>query len=131
MQSTTEIKIRNYHIDHFGHVNHARYIEFLEEARWQYLEKNHLIEPIHRIEAFHVVSKVAIEYLHPVRLADVLRIETRINGRSSKCFWIDQRAHITSSGIAAIKRPLSPMSLWMHKDARKGSTQRCFEFGQT
>ncbi len=103
MQSTTEIKIRNYHIDHFGHVNHARYLEFLEEARWQYLEKNHLIEPIHRIKAFHVVSKVEIDYRHPVRLADVLHIETKINGRSSKCFWVDQRAHITSSGITAIR----------------------------
>ncbi len=103
MQSTTEIKIRNYHIDHFGHVNHARYLEFLEEARWQYLEKNRLLEPIHRIEAFHVVSKVAIKYLHPVRLGDILRIETKIDGRSSKCFWVDQMAYIKVSEKTAIE----------------------------
>ena len=29
-----EIKIRGYHLDLFGHVNNARYLEFLEEARW-------------------------------------------------------------------------------------------------
>ena len=103
MQSTTEITVRNYHIDHFGHVNHARYLEFLEEARWQYLEKHQLLAPIHRIEAFHVVSKVEIKYLHPVRIGDVLRIETKIDGRSSNCFWVDQKAHIKASGKIAIK----------------------------
>ncbi len=103
MQSTTNIKVRNYHIDNFGHVNHTRYLEFLEEARWQYLEKNQLLEPIHQNEAFHVVSKVVIKYLHPVRIGDVLRIETKIDGRSSKCFWVEQRAYIKSSGKTAIK----------------------------
>lgn len=103
MQSTTNINIRNYHIDNFGHVNHARYLEFLEEARWQYLEKNQLLEPIHQNEMFHVVSKIVINYLHPVRLGDVLSIETKIDGRSSKCFWVDQTAYIKSSGKTAVK----------------------------
>ena len=103
MQSTTEIKVRNYHIDHFGHVNHARYLEFLEEARWQYLEENRLLDPIHQVEAFHVVGKIVIEYLHPVRLGDVLCIETKIDGRSSNCFWVAQRASIKASGRTAIK----------------------------
>jgi thioesterase III len=29
-----EIPVRGYHIDMFGHVNNARYLEFLESARW-------------------------------------------------------------------------------------------------
>ena len=52
MKTTTEITIRNYHIDHFGHVNHARYVELLEEARWRYLEENKLDSSklsIHRV----------------------------------------------------------------------------------
>ena len=32
--STTRISVRGYHEDRFGHVNNARYLEFLEEARW-------------------------------------------------------------------------------------------------
>ena len=32
MPSSIEIKIRGYHADMFGHVNHARYLEFMEEA---------------------------------------------------------------------------------------------------
>ena len=38
MESTTEIVIRGYHVDIYGHVNNARYLEFLEEDRWAVLE---------------------------------------------------------------------------------------------
>jgi len=31
---TTQIKVRGYHCDFYGHVNNARFLEFLEEARW-------------------------------------------------------------------------------------------------
>ncbi|XLM23374.1 thioesterase, partial [Chromobacterium piscinae] len=34
MAHHTRIKVRGYHLDLFGHVNNARYLEFLEEARW-------------------------------------------------------------------------------------------------
>ena len=30
----TEIKVRGYHADFYGHVNNARFLEFLEEDRW-------------------------------------------------------------------------------------------------
>ena len=36
--STIEIKVRGYHVDIYGHVNNARYVEFLEEARWAFAE---------------------------------------------------------------------------------------------
>ncbi|SQA97049.1 Long-chain acyl-CoA thioesterase FadM [Cedecea neteri] len=35
----THIKVRGYHMDVYQHVNNARYLEFLEEARWEGLEK--------------------------------------------------------------------------------------------
>ena len=31
------VRVRNYHLDGYGHVNNARYLEFLEEARWAFL----------------------------------------------------------------------------------------------
>lgn len=37
--TTTQIRVRGYHEDRFGHVNHARYLEFLEDARWAHLEE--------------------------------------------------------------------------------------------
>ena len=35
-----KIKIRNYHSDNQNHVNYARYLKFLEEGSWDFLEKN-------------------------------------------------------------------------------------------
>lgn len=38
MEYLTEIKVRGYHADFYGHVNNARYLEFFEEDRWALLE---------------------------------------------------------------------------------------------
>jgi len=38
MEYRTEIKVRGYHADFYGHVNNARYLEFFEEDRWARLE---------------------------------------------------------------------------------------------
>ena len=92
MKSITDITIRNYHIDHFGHVNHARYVELLEEARWRYLEENGLLAPIHETGTFHVVAKIEIDYRCSARIHNVLQIETRIHDRSDHNFRILQRA---------------------------------------
>ncbi|WP_269434919.1 thioesterase family protein [Desulfosarcina ovata] len=53
----TEIRIRGYHLDLFGHVNNARYLEFLEEARWAIFDDKLNLEDLARGGfAFTVVS---------------------------------------------------------------------------
>lgn len=103
MKATTEIIVRNYHIDHFGHVNHARYVELLEEARWRYLEENNLLEPIHRLGAFHVVTDLAIQYRQGARIGDILRIETQIDGRSNHSFSVSQKIFLQASSKVAVE----------------------------
>lgn len=34
-----KLTVRNYHLDGYGHVNNARYLEFLEEARWTFFQE--------------------------------------------------------------------------------------------
>ncbi|MDX2501228.1 MAG: hotdog domain-containing protein [Deltaproteobacteria bacterium] len=43
MKTQIQKQIMNYQTDSFGIVHHARYLEILEEARWQYCYENHLI----------------------------------------------------------------------------------------
>ena len=89
--------VRSYHIDYFGHVNHARFVELLEEARWRYLEENQLLDPIHHVGAFHVVAKVTIEYKQPAYIGDILRFETQIDQRSAHSFQMDQKVYLKKS----------------------------------
>ncbi len=72
------MKIRGYHTDRFGHVNHARYVEFLEEGRWIYFEENLLMSPFHEAGIAHVVANLNINYRRPAVVGDILRVETDI-----------------------------------------------------
>jgi len=87
----TTIKVRGYHLDVYQHVNNARYLEFLEEARWQWLEE---------VEAFHwlqeqrlafVVVNININYRRPAVLGDVLTIDSEITQLNGKSGLIAQR----------------------------------------
>jgi thioesterase-3 len=73
-----EIKIRGYHLDLFGHVNNARYLEFLEEARWAAFEKTvDLHELARRGYAFTVVN-ININYRRPAFMNEVVVVETQV-----------------------------------------------------
>jgi len=78
MTHCTEIKVRGYHLDLYGHVNNARYLEFLEEARWALLEEGDLDWFMKQGYAL-VVSRIDIRYLRPAGMSDVLEIETRMD----------------------------------------------------
>ena len=32
----SEVRVRGFHVDVYQHVNNARYLEFLEDARWHF-----------------------------------------------------------------------------------------------
>lgn len=84
------IKIRNYHIDSHGHVNNARYIEFIEESSWEHLEQNSgLIELFKHLMdegVIHVVVNINCNYKSSAVMGDTLRVETDLKSSSIKSF---------------------------------------------
>jgi len=58
---THEIKVRGFHCDMFGHVNNARYLEFLEETRWEWLNRLTSFDFFERKNMSFVVVSVTIE----------------------------------------------------------------------
>ncbi len=91
MKTTINIKVRGYHIDHFDHVNNARYLEFLEEARWHYCEENNLIEGFHQKGIFHVTANININYKRSAVVGDILRIETLVENSDRKSITMRQQ----------------------------------------
>jgi thioesterase-3 len=78
MIHTIEIKIRGYHLDLFGHVNNARYLEFLEEARWAAFEKTVDLQDMARRGYAFTVVNININYRRPALMNDVLCVETEV-----------------------------------------------------
>lgn len=78
LKTTTEKRILNYQTDSFGIVHHARYLEIMEEARWQYCFDNHLMEPFHQNGIYHVVANINIDYQGSARVGDMVAIETEV-----------------------------------------------------
>ncbi len=85
MNHTIEIKIRGYHLDLFGHVNNARYLEFLEEARWAAFEKTVDLQELARGGYAFTVVNINISYRRPALMNDVICVESEITkwGRRS------------------------------------------------
>ncbi len=84
--AVAEIKVRGYHLDLYGHVNNARYLELLEEARWRLLDDGPAFDRwSNRGLAFNVVN-ININYRRPATLGQVLLIRTsveKIGGKSA------------------------------------------------
>ena len=86
-KTITKIDIRGYHLDGYQHVNNARYLEFLEEGRWQHYE-NISTEAYAKLGFAFVIVNININYRLPAIFGDVIRIETNIEkiGNSSLVF---------------------------------------------
>ena len=91
MDPTTEVKIRGYHLDVYGHVNNARYLEFLEEARWDLFENHFELERWKAKQLGFFVVRIAINYRRPASLGDVLSIATHISHFGKKSAVFTQR----------------------------------------
>ncbi|MDU7389481.1 YbgC/FadM family acyl-CoA thioesterase [Atlantibacter hermannii] len=81
----THIKVRGYHLDVYQHVNNARYLEFLEEARWDGLEQEEGFQWMTANRIAFVVVNININYRRPAVLGDLLKVSSQVeqlNGKS-------------------------------------------------
>lgn len=75
-----QLLIRESHLDSFGHVNHATYLQILEEARWEMCHEHGLnLEWIKKHGIGPVIIEVNIRYLKEIRLRESITIETVVN----------------------------------------------------
>jgi len=95
----TTIKVRGYHLDVYQHVNNARYLEFLEEARWQWLEEADAFAWLQQQQLAFVVVNININYRRPAVLGDVLAIHSEITQLNGKSGIITQRVMLAESDI--------------------------------
>jgi YbgC/YbaW family acyl-CoA thioester hydrolase len=78
--------VRGYELDSYRHVNHAIYLSYLEQARWDYLASRGLtLKKLDEIQRWPVVVHLEIDYLKSALMDDELVIWSRLAdlGRAS------------------------------------------------
>ena len=93
----TYIKVRGYHLDGYQHVNNARYLEFLEEARWGYLEQHGDIEHFEQLGLAWVIVNININYRFAATNGQTLEIATQFSQIGSKSAVIHQVIKVQGS----------------------------------
>ncbi|WP_273826959.1 acyl-CoA thioesterase [Providencia rettgeri] len=86
---TTKIKVHGYHIDVFQHVNNARYLEFYEADRWEWMGKENFASWILDNQLTMAAVNINVNYIQGVLMGDELTVVTRmekIGSKSAVCY---------------------------------------------
>lgn len=97
-----EIRIRGYHTDLYQHVNNARYLEFLEEGRWQLLEDHLDLEAFMNNGFQFFVVNINISYKGQARPNDLIYIKTGLKKIGNKSAVIKQHIINKDTGVLCV-----------------------------
>jgi len=95
----TKITVRGYHVDMYQHVNNARYLEFLEEARWQFVESVLDLSGFLKKGMGFVVVNININYRAPATIGQVLIIKSLMAAIKRRSATIHQEIFLDGTEI--------------------------------
>ena len=98
----SELTVRTYHTDAFGHINNSRYLELLEEARWRYSEDIGLTPLLYQQQLGFIIIDMRLRFRVPVSDGERLSIETSLISLGSASGEVVQTANIVSSQQKAL-----------------------------
>lgn len=83
--------MRGYELDSFGHVNNAVYLNYLEQARWEIVQKLGLLELFRNTESFLIVVETYIKYINELTIFEKAYVETTMH---RKGFFVEFKQNI-------------------------------------
>lgn len=97
-----DVLIREYHLDSFGHVNNAVYVQLYEEARWDFITKNGFgLDYIQKHQVGPVILDLKVKFKRELKNREQIKILSRtIEMMSSKIMVLEQ-SMINSEGKVA------------------------------
>jgi thioesterase III len=101
MEYLTEIKVRGYHADFYGHVNNARYLEFFEEDRWAHLDTSLDLQEWASRGLIFLVVNINVNYRKAVGVGETLLISTEIEKVGNKSGVLLQKIVLKATGEVA------------------------------
>ena len=120
------ITIREFHLDTFGHVNNATYLQLYEEARWQFItEKGYGLDKIKSTGLGPVILEIKLRFLKELHLRTAIVIHSQTMEYSGKIGtirqWITDSEGNTCSDIelkmglfdTRLRKLVAPTADWM------------------
>jgi thioesterase-3 len=101
MEKLTEIKVRGYHADFYGHVNNARYLEFFEEDRWAHLEAKIDLRKWAQQGIIFLVVNINVNYRRAVPVGETLVITTGLEKIGNRSVILQQKIFFKDSNEVA------------------------------
>lgn len=100
METVTEIPVRSTEVDYLGHVNNAKYLEYMEWGReaW-YRQAGCSFEALAQKNIGTVTVNININYLHECGLGDILLVKTRPLKAGKSSFVLLQEIYKKDSEI--------------------------------
>ncbi|MFO0928505.1 MAG: thioesterase family protein [Gemmataceae bacterium] len=101
MEVSLEIVVRCTEIDVNGHVNNAKFVEYLEWGREEWYDRqNFPYDRLHALGAITVVVNINLNLRRPCHQGDVLRIVTWAQRRGRTSFALAQRIERADGPVA-------------------------------
>jgi len=101
MEYKTEIKVRGYHADFYGHVNNARYLEFFEEDRWANLEARIDLRKWAELGIVFLVVNINVNYRRAVPVGQTLTVGTGLEKIGNRSVVLKQEILLKETGDVA------------------------------
>lgn len=71
-------QVRGYELDSFGHVNNAVYLNYLEQARWEIIQKLDILNLFKSTNSFLIVVETYIKYVNELNIFENAHVETKM-----------------------------------------------------
>ncbi|WNJ21295.1 thioesterase family protein [Pontibacter sp. G13] len=115
-KSKTEITVRSWTLDLYGQVSNAKFLEFLEEARWNHFEGFFESGMFLDLDLAFMLVHVDLNYRDGAYLGDILDIETWISRIGNKSITLSQTITNRPDGRLIIEGAVT----FVVKDLKKG-----------
>jgi len=89
----TRLRVRSYELDSFDHVNHAVFLNWFEQARFEALEQGGLpVDVLSSMGLAVVVVRIEVDYRAEARLGDRVVVRTRVGDVRKTSMTLQQEA---------------------------------------
>ncbi len=98
----TSYQIKEFHLDTFGHVNHATYLQILEDVRWDIIGENGFsLENIQKEKKGPIILDYQIKYKRELVNREEVRIETWLDSVVKKFMILKQVIYKLDGEVSA------------------------------